>query len=238
MAGDLIAPRIKTHVRPGQEFGRLTVLGEERVPLTPGRASHGFKTGPRGARCRCECGREVVVTLVGLRGGTVKSCGCLKIEVATERVLRLSTRNVTHGLSQRERRHPLYSTWSGMMARCYQSDHVGFKYYGGRGISVHQPWHEAAVFIADVTALLGARPKGMTLDRIDNDRGYEPGNIRWADASTQAKNKRQVHRRALTAEEADEMRALRRDGAVLRELAERFGVSLATAHRTVGNIRT
>lgn len=93
----------------------------------------------------------------------------------------------THGL----RHHPLYGTWSNILSRCYNPGVKSFQDYGARGITVCERWRiDAEAFIRDVGLLLGPRPPGMTLDRIDNDGNYEPGNIRWATRSQQTWNSR------------------------------------------------
>lgn len=91
-------------------------------------------------------------------------------------------------VEQRHRATPEYSIWSGMIQRCKNPDHVGYKNYGGRGIRVCDRWlYSFESFIEDV----GERPgPEYSLDRIDNDGNYEPGNCRWADRKTQAANKR------------------------------------------------
>jgi hypothetical protein len=73
-----------------------------------------------------------------------------------------------------------------MRDRCNNPNNTTFSYYGGRGIKVCERWNDFTAFIADV----GERPAGLTLDRIDNDRGYEPGNIRWATMKEQYHNRR------------------------------------------------
>lgn len=100
----------------------------------------------------------------------------------------LHRKQTTHGLA----RHPLYKTHHGMMRRCYHPDQEGFDSYGGRGIRVHKSWHDVRVFIAWVEENLGPRPAGCTLDRVDNDGDYEPGNVQWADAPAQQSNRRKV----------------------------------------------
>lgn len=83
--------------------------------------------------------------------------------------------------------HALYSTWKGMKERCSNPNHIRYAEYGGRGITVCERWRDNFwSFVADV----GERPDGHTLDRVDNDRGYEPGNVRWATRSEQNANKR------------------------------------------------
>jgi hypothetical protein len=81
---------------------------------------------------------------------------------------------------------PTYRTWKGMLQRCRDINDTGWKYYGGRGISVCEEWYDFSKFLAD----MGERPKGKTLDRIDRDGNYEPSNCRWATPVQQAKNRR------------------------------------------------
>lgn len=77
-----------------------------------------------------------------------------------------------------------------MMKRCEDPQHKAYKNYGGRGVTVCPAWHDPAVFVAYLEEVLGPCPEGHTLDRIDNDGPYAPGNVRWVDWSTQHKNKR------------------------------------------------
>lgn len=143
----------------------------------------------------------------------------------------------THGLS----RHPLYRTWQGMMARCYNPAHAGFRNYGGRGITVCEPWRDVGVFIAWVEQNLGPRPEGCTMDRANNDHGYEPGNVQWTTHQRQVANQRQGIRptgsakaqAALTEEIVRECRARWAAGEMQNALAAEFGVSKPTMHKAL-----
>lgn len=95
-------------------------------------------------------------------------------------------RNRTHGMSS----HPLYRCWYAMIQRCENPRNAGFKYYGDRGITVCLEWHDPVVFVTWIEANLGPRPAGMSIDRIDNNSGYRPGNVRWATATEQRANSR------------------------------------------------
>jgi hypothetical protein len=86
--------------------------------------------------------------------------------------------------------HALYTTWHMMRQRCLNPNAYGYANWGGRGIRVHEPWHDARTFIREIEALLGPRPDGCTLDRIDTQGHYEPGNVRWATFKQQMSTRR------------------------------------------------
>lgn len=157
-------------VEPGRRYGRLVVIGEIESDLT----GHYM-------RVRCDCGELKTVRLSAMTTGNTLSCGCLRRETSSRLGLEW---NVKHRLSE----HPLYKTWCDMVARCERPGHTSYRRYGARGIRVFERWHDVGAFIADIEATIGPRPDGMSLDRIDNDGNYEPGNVRWATWKQQARN--------------------------------------------------
>lgn len=130
---------------------------------------------------RCECGAEVVKTRRSVQSGQIKSCGCLNAE------LRLA-RNTKHGGATRGNHAPEYWIWQAMKQRCRNHRHKHYADYGGRGIRVCARWAASfAAFISDV----GPRPSSRhSIDRVDNDGNYEPGNCKWSTSSEQARNRR------------------------------------------------
>jgi hypothetical protein len=145
----------------GMVFGKLTVL--EWV-------------GNSRWACVCECGGTASVITANLKRGNTSSCGCV-------RNIKSSKRATKHGLSNTI----AYKTWVGIRRRCREVNHPSYAHYGGAGIDIHQPWFESVeLFVSEV----GQPPTPEhSLDRINNEKGYEPGNVRWATDIEQARNK-------------------------------------------------
>jgi hypothetical protein len=127
--------------------------------------------------CQCDCSNFHTVSVSNLKNGNIKSCGCIRKEGF----------RFAHGYATNGRRNPHYRIWSGIHERCGNPNNKSYKNYGGRGIRVDPRWNDFRNFLADV----GERPHpDLSLDRIDNDGHYTPGNVRWATRSEQNKNRR------------------------------------------------
>lgn len=162
----------------GSRFGRLVVLGEEAPYISPG--------GQRQRRvlAECDCGKTTITVASQLRTGETQSCGCLIREITAKR-------NFIHGEATRAARCPEHRVWTGMIQRCENPNVNRYHLYGGRGIKVCERWRDSFEnFLAD----MGRRPSAdYSIDRIDSNKDYEPGNCEWSNQTDQQNNRRNNH---------------------------------------------
>ena len=144
-------------------YGKLTVV----------RSFRNASTRHRECECKCQCGQVRTFRLSDLMRGHVVSCGCERART-------------THG----ERGTPTWWSWIAMRRRCNDPSHQDYKHYGGRGIRVCDEWNDAHGGYEAFKRHVGERPPDRTLDRKDVNKGYEPGNVRWATKLEQEFNKR------------------------------------------------
>ena len=164
----------RLHNLLGGKFHRLTILS--RAGVRDGCATWNYI---------CDCGKFGATIGKFILNGKIKSCGCLKIDKATERCAGMVRQNTIHGHAHMYKHTSTYRSWCAMKARCYNVKHQSYKRYGGRGISVCARWFDFRNFLKDV----GERPKGKTLDRIDGNFHYMPSNCRWATPLEQTLNR-------------------------------------------------
>ena len=184
----------------GEQFGRWKVL-------------HLGARDKRGnsmwaCQCSCEKGTLALVNGYSLTSGHSNSCGCYRDEET-------SKRRTTHGLYLEPAKRFLYMRYHWILRRCNNPNDKNYPWYGGRGISCNFSGPEE--FVHYVMGELGLRGSGDTLDRIDNNGDYEPGNLRWADRTIQARNTRSTRLICFEGEEVP-----------IVTLAERHGIPCST----------
>lgn len=149
----------------GKPFGRLTVRKQ----------IHGTKY--TSWECSCSCGQIIIATTNSLRSKKTKSCGCLRRELGAKML-------TTHGMNN----SPEHRAWRHMKERCCNPNTKDFKNYGGRGITICEEWRKSFMAFFNY---IGKKPhKNYSIDRINNNGNYEPGNTKWSDKKTQANNSR------------------------------------------------
>ena len=172
-------PAPRRPITPGQKFGKLTVLRKATKPYIYRLRGEWVITGRRWL-CRCECGREVFVCTSYLNAGMKKRCGL--------GLCRANGSGLFTGINWRRNKRT-YSSWSAMKDRCLNPLVENYADYGGRGITICERWLGPEGF-QNFLADMDYRPPGKTLDRINPNGNYEPGNCRWATAKVQANNQR------------------------------------------------
>lgn len=177
----------------GKKFGRLTALEE---------ATGAEKKSYTRWLCVCDCGKKKYIARTSLTAGVTQSCGCLQVEG-------VKARRTTHGKS----RTPEYQVWKNMMSRCYDPNNISYPNYGYRGIAVCLAWHEFENFLSD----MGERPENHTIERVNNNGGYNKSNCKWATKEEQFSNTRRNHYVVLKGEKK-----------TVKQLSKQFGISQPT----------
>lgn len=149
----------------GEQYGLLEVVGDD---------------GREKVSCRCQCGNVIDVFRGNLRRGNTKACGCTRRKTCADRMSKL---NLQHGMYGTK----IYNIWDGIVDRTTRTWSHRYAEYGAQGIGIHPDW----LVFENFYAYVGDPPSPKhSIDRLKNERGYEPGNVRWATAKEQSMNRR------------------------------------------------
>lgn len=166
---------------------------------------------------QCDCGTRKVMPARKVKSGRLGSCGCYRYPREGNKHAEI------HGHASGRKSSPTHKSWHAMKSRCSNPNDPSYERYGGRGIKVCSRWEVFENFLAD----MGERQDGLTLDRIENDRDYQPGNCRWATPAEQARNR---SNNTLTLDVVREIRRRYAAGQRVKELAIEF--NMARPHMT------
>lgn len=193
----------------GQVFGRLTVIERD------------YSKNNTSWLCKCECDKIKSTRGNALKSGKTKSCGCLNKELS-------DARKYKHGLNRTKE----HVSWCHIKQRCYNTKDKNYHSYGGRGITLFEEWiNNPKAFIDYIKSLENYGVEKLSLDRINNDGNYEPGNLRWATRKEQARNRRNI---TITIETAREIRLLSKNIS-MKEISRLLNIRYSTVISVVNN---
>lgn len=199
----------------GRSFGYYTVL-EVEIRINKNKSKTSW------AKAKCKCGNIKWIRVAALKSGTTRSCGCYATNLRKSKK-GVKSAQYKHGHYINKVPSPTMSCWSSMMTRCYYKNSNRYNVYGAVGIGVCTQWHDFEIFLKD----MGERPsKNHTLDRIDNAKGYEPGNVRWASKRDQAINRKTT-----------KFFTINNETKCLKDWAKHYGINYIRVYRRIFQLK-